>query len=356
MQKYFMNSKVVLLALLLLGNSFLMHAQTITDTIFVKHPGVAFHKYGSISENKYSILYVINIEYDILTQRWNLVVDVYGEDLALRYLPEEKVIRSMGNIHFENLYKDQIEKEKWIKGDSVKNGYWIQCYDGYNLSGDRTEGYVVNGMQENKWIEYDQGKKKHEGNYINDLKDGVWHETWLATYYENLNWNGVEMVGQYKKGLKQGEWLEYQNSDKLKQVVRAKMFYVNDTLEGHYIRWEGSDKKYVLEEGNYIHGLRNGEWFVFHGKAMQEHSFWENGIPGKTIIYVDETFLHKGKRITVTTPYNVNIVKWKLKDGVRIMDWYYQAIEPVSDSPEYYSLWEGAYGCYSYISDYKKYK
>jgi hypothetical protein len=128
-------------------------------------------------------------------------------------------------------------------------------------------------MRENNWIEYEDCKKIGEGTYIRNIKEGIWHETRSGC------WSGVERIGEYKNGLKQGKWVDGNKH------VSARMFYVNDTLEGYYIRWVGSGKKYVLEEGNYIHGLRDGQWLTFDAEHMKENSFWQNGMPGKTIVY-----------------------------------------------------------------------
>jgi hypothetical protein len=92
------NSKVVLLIIEFLMNSFFIHAQTITDTIFIKHPDVAFHKYDSLAE----ILFVTNLEFDSKTKQWTYVLDIYGKAKNIESYNEEWFARF--KLQFKNRY------------------------------------------------------------------------------------------------------------------------------------------------------------------------------------------------------------------------------------------------------------
>lgn len=356
MQKYFINSKVVVLLLALFGNSFLMHAQTITDTVFVKHPGVAFHKYDSLAET----LYVFNTEFNTSTKQWTIVLDIYGEGENINLYSEEWFKRYKGVFKYKNnpllylkedSYRKKISQGKWTKGDIVKNGYWIQYAK--SEGGKLCEGFVINGMKENNWIEYENDKKIREGNYTHNIKEGIWHER-----RQQVGWENVEMTGQYKNGLKQGEWVENCNSEwidystKGKQWISAQKTYVNDTLEGLYTRWERRwDKvywngwrygyeKFIVEKGIYKNGLRDGEWVLFDQEHIVEHCFWKNGMPEKTIVYTrDFERLNEKKWIA----YEVNIIQWSFQDDIRTGYWIYQTVKPIYEYSNVYR-WEGQYG------------
>ncbi|WP_018343472.1 toxin-antitoxin system YwqK family antitoxin [Cytophaga aurantiaca] len=216
----FVINKFTTAVIFLFFNSILLHAHNTSDTIITVHNHILFYGYGSHAQ----MVVVVNNEFNASTKKWTVTMDLYGhiskDDYEFNKMKKE--------IHFENLYEKEILNGTWVKGDSVKNGYWIQ-YD-YDFAKIR-EGFVVNGLRENKWIEYDSGIKIGEGNYLHGKKEGVWIE-WV---YNRRNIYS-EKKGIYKNDLKQGEWLEYPYSLKTgeKSSVGRKILYLNDTLTGNY--------------------------------------------------------------------------------------------------------------------------
>lgn len=205
-------------------------------------------------------------------------------------------------------------------------------------------------MRERHWLEYENGRKIREGDYTHNIKEGIWHERRSFLGGQTI----VERVGQYKNGLKHGEWKEFFNSKWIdhnnakKQSVSAKMFYVNDTLDGYYIRWEINSrtktpgKYYVFEKGNYIHGLRDGEWFVFDEEHTLEYSFWNNGVPGKTIVSMWALDELTKKYFWIS--YEVTITQWYFQEDMRKEYWIYETVKPISENSDTYYRWEGLYG------------
>ena len=183
-----MNSKVVVVALALLGNSLLLHAQTITDNIFFKHPDVAFHKYDPAAE----ILFVLNTEFNPSTKEWTFVLDIYGEEDKIKSFTKEWFERYKKSFHSNTKYLNenpnmkQLITGQWIKGDIVKNGYWIQR--SANPATEVCQGFVVNGFREGNWLAYESGRKITERNYIHDVKEvfGRNGERWvLESFLKN---------------------------------------------------------------------------------------------------------------------------------------------------------------------------
>jgi hypothetical protein len=338
MQKYFMNYKVVLLALALLGNSFLMHAQTITDTIFVKHPDVAFHKYDSTAE----ILFVFNKEFNPSSKKWTLVLDIYGEGQKVKsFTPEwfegyKKTfyykINNLKKYMTNRSYLKQVASKEWVKGDVVKNGYWVQLE--LNLTERMCEGFVVNGLREWNWSEYaKQNIKVREGNYVHDIKDGIWSE-WRHSDYQK--------IGQYKNGLKQGKWKDYVlNREKNKRDMLASMFYVNDTLNGFY--------KNLNENGNYKNGLRDGKWITMIKKDTFQICYWGKGIPVKAIIYLPTVgYFDPKTHKDIPVPYEAKLVKWGFEDEWNNGEWVFAIPQKEGTSYQCWGITYHDYVCTPY--------
>ena len=112
---------------------------------------------------------------------------------------------------------------------------------------------------EYKLYKYD--KLSVEGNYSNDLKDGIWKE---------YDFRGKNVIKEYnyKNGLLHGTYKEYFDKGDIKKSGS----YLDGLKEGH---WEVYDyKKNIFETGDYLKDKEVGVWeFYNNGILSQKYSF-----------------------------------------------------------------------------------
>ncbi|MFN8415790.1 MAG: hypothetical protein U0U66_05620 [Cytophagaceae bacterium] len=334
----FIRIKGVIFIVFLASNLFSTQAQTYIDTLITKHPDVEFQKYDSLAE----ILFVINGELNINTRQWNLVIDIYGENDKIKSINKEYISFFMKRVYFENVYKKQIEKGDWVKGDTVKNGYWIQFnrVEGRSV---KIEGFVVNSIREGNWKNYIDGYLVSEGIYKLGIKNGTWDE-WIEDYGYQYK---LMKTGCYINGKKNGQWKEYYypNRNTQKGVLKAIMFYSNDLLEGNYKSWW--TKKDILEKGIYVNGLRDGKWVELTKKDTSQICYWDKGVPIKVIIYIHINGIDDPiTKRPIPVPYEVKLIKWEFKDDIRFGEWQFVAPPIDANSQLYYDCWGVEYHKY----------
>ena len=144
-----------------------------------------------------------------------------------------------GNIEQEGSYDD---KGKY-------SGDWVQYYPTGDILKEET---FSDGYEEGMYIEYSEdGSIIVQGNYINGMKNGKW------TYTVN----GVIESGEYIDDKKNGEWtIKYDDGTLIEDGT-----FINDNPNGQY-KWYyttgiNAGKIYII--GNYHDGLRDGEWLYF---------------------------------------------------------------------------------------------
>jgi len=215
--------------------------------------------------------------------------DNIKEGVTREYSPEGKIIAA-------KIYKDGI-----VIGDGIvdeqgfKQGPWKEFHDSGEL---KSVGKYVDGLKIGPWkYYYKNGKIEQTGTYLkNEKPDGEWkwyHDNdslWKDENYSNGLENGlmteysdsgtVITKGEYVDGLEEGPWL-YQWGDtrvegSYKEGGRVgvwKYFYDNgnpsfigkfldDNADGkHTYYWDNGK---IKEEGLYIMGKREGDWYKFN--------------------------------------------------------------------------------------------
>ncbi len=132
------------------------------------------------------------------------------------------------------------------------------------------------GLKQGLWIVYKDNQMVEKGNYLNDLKEGVW-----TSYFED---EVIKSEITYLAGEAKGLAKFYYKSGKLRE-------------EGNWQidHWEGS-YKYYLESGQLSYdwfynnkGKREGEQIYYHanGKKMYE-GLWKDGKTEGTLKVYDE--------------------------------------------------------------------
>ncbi len=189
------------------------------------------------------------------------------------------------------LNKGRIVGEGIIDEYGKKQGYWKEYYQSGQMQG---EGIYTDNIKIKEWKYYYRNKQiEQTGNYDEDgTVIGIWKWYYPSgnILIEEIFSNGVEdgmyveysddkriiVKGEYKNGIKEGEWFyqvhDHKETGKYKNGVRDGMwryYYKNDNIkfEGKYLDGlpDGRHKYYwgngnVKEEGRYIMGLKEGEW------------------------------------------------------------------------------------------------
>ncbi|MGL4596136.1 MAG: energy transducer TonB [Bacteroidia bacterium] len=93
--------------------------------------------------------------------------------------------------------------------------------------------------------------------------------------------------GNYRKHLKEGEWLYWYANGKIQRIVN----YVNDTPQGKFVEY--SESGILLREGNYMNGEFDGEFSEYNSKgALQRKCFYKNGeLDGLALEYEDDVLV-----------------------------------------------------------------
>ena len=181
-----------------------------------------------------------------------LVVQKYFMDSLITDAPElakldiKTEYYSDGTKKYEGTFKDGkpegIHNLYNQKGEIVKT----RVFENGILEG---EGVMDEaGRQQGPWVEYfADGSVRSKGEYKDGMRIGEWQ------FFHN---NGkVEQKGKYdKRGRAQGTWKWYYPSGNLLREEN----YLDGTREGAMIEY--SDSNTVITKGDYVDGLREGKW------------------------------------------------------------------------------------------------
>jgi hypothetical protein len=118
----------------------------------------------------------------------------------------------------------------------------------------------------------------------------------------------VRLSGYYSNGLKEGIWMtRYPDGNK-----RGYLTYEQDVLNGLCETYDDNGKLY--SRGNYIKGLREGDWYAFKtDSSITEHQVYVHGWGS-----FDEQFDEKHQMYSAYPPYNFeySIKKYLIKTGL----------------------------------------
>lgn len=124
-----------------------------------------------------------------------------------------------------------------------------------------SEGIIDNyGTYKGNWkLYYPTGEVKAEGNYVDGIKDGEW-----KYYYTNT---ALEQKGKYVKGKVHGTWVWYYANGK----KRREETFRYGKEEGSVIEFDSLGN--VITKGEYLAGLKDGEWFYDLGDHIEKGRF-----------------------------------------------------------------------------------
>ena len=165
---------------------------------------------------------------------------------------DESMLNMLKHLMF---YVESIAN-KYLYVDIVKDGIIKIANDGYT----QEEKDLING-EIDRWVSFSNiSNDKRSGDLNYDYgKSQDWSIRFPGKPLPKIS-NGLIEKGQYIDGLKNGEWSYFDNEGKLTLVQNYKL----DKLDGAFKKYSGD---VVIEEGVYANGLMNGEWKFYYNSG-----------------------------------------------------------------------------------------
>ena len=129
---------------------------------------------------------------------------------------------------------------------------------------------IINGIgkYQGSWkMYYSTGELKAEGEYLEGYKNGKWRYYFLT--------GELEQEGSYKKNMVSGAWTWYFKNG----AVKREEYYRKGREEGKSIEY--SEEGVIINNGNYVDGLRTGDWFLTIGDHEEKGEYIDDDKNGK---------------------------------------------------------------------------
>ncbi|CAD8120004.1 unnamed protein product [Paramecium sonneborni] len=183
---------------------------------------------------------------------------------------------------FENFWdKCEVIYEGEYKND-IKRGYWKTIYKVQQIGGGY---YNQNELKHGKWIDLDENfndiyQMSYEGEYNDGKKVGLWYVNnggkifgigiynqngnkngkWSKLQFQNLEFGQSIESGQYRNGLKIGNWNIIQNNTK----IDGGQYDENGIKQGMWIELEKNEQNV----GEYFDGKKVGMWDIIFRNSI----------------------------------------------------------------------------------------
>tara|TARA_R110002050_G_scaffold204522_4_gene340197 strand:+ start:124593 stop:126782 length:2190 start_codon:yes stop_codon:yes gene_type:complete len=245
---------------------------SITGNIKSEGSYVNDKKYGEW--RYYHDTYVKNDDHLPYSQKLFLIKNYENDELngiSTRYSYLKKENYKCENLNKNNMPKDSCSRmvyEKVLETSTYRNG--------------KLNGQIVFKDSLNKtWV---------EGNFENDLKDGLWKFTYTKLD-KNNNPIRTYQKGYYIKDKSEGEWIEYINDGRILKTMN----YKNDEFDGDYIEYNENEKQNSFKKFN------NGKLqslVVYDESGSYPIKKYDLSIESSTSYKCNYTIYQKGGRIS----------------------------------------------------------
>jgi len=142
----------------------------------------------------------------------------------------------------------------------------------YNNSGQLLSDGITDekGQKDEHWKFYFRtGELRSEGNFINNVRQGVW-----KFYFPN---GQLEQTGTFRNGKEDGLWTWFYDDGSLRREEN----YYRGLEDGASVEYEKNGS--IIAQGDYIEGLKEGMWYYHVGdhtekgafKAGEKDGIWE---------------------------------------------------------------------------------
>ena len=241
---------------------------------------------------------------ELVLEDSNQILDVKKE------LGADGKVKSIGS--FSNGKKQGIFREYDENGNIISSSIYKEDIK-------VAEGFIDgSGTYEGNWkIYYPTGELRAEGDYEQGNREGVWKYYFIT--------GELEQRGKYKKDKPTGEWVWY---FKNKEIKRQE-YYRKGREDGESVEYDIQGK--TINKGNYIDGLRTGDWFLTIGDYEEEGQFIDDEKNGDWKMFYKKTdqLYFQGeyaigipiKRHTYYWPNGQKKEEGKFQAGERHGDW-----------------------------------
>jgi len=217
-------------------------------------------------------------------------------DIRSEYYPDGK-IKAMGT--FRNGIPEGIRREYSLEGQITRS----MIYKNGVILG---EGIVLeDGTKEGHWKEYyADGSLRSEGEYKENKPIGPW-----KYFYPD---GKIEQDGKYSNsGKLTGTWKWYYDNGQLK----IEETYLAGLKDGMHTEYDENGK--VIDNGEYVKDLEDGEWFTVSGDFIERGSYRDGLKSGKWTSYYVNT---DGAKTDTTIAFTGSFVDDN-PDGKHIYYW-----------------------------------
>ena len=228
-------------------------------------------------------------EFDIKGQLRKNIRYYNGEirETNLKSIPKIKIKKSYyadGSLKSTGGYRDTVpvgDHKNYTENSEIVVSTVYDEFGNITSSGTLNE----DGRKEGKWsFFYPTGEVKSEGSYLKGRKTGKW-----KFYFIEGN---LEQEGSYKSGRFNGEWKWYYDCGELKRVEIYNKGR-EDGLSSEYAR--NGD---LIEHGDYLDGLKEGEWTNKVGGHFEKGLYKDGLKEGRwNYFYSDEKLKFEGSFI-----------------------------------------------------------
>lgn len=236
--------------------------------------------------------------------------ELMNVDLIREFYPD-------ASVKWEKTYFGTKPHGIWKKYDTA--GIVIESLV-YKLGILYGEGIIdFKGIKQGHWKEYySEGVLRAEGDYLNGAKVGSWK-------FFHLN-KKVEQIGLYRKGGKpHGDWVWYYDNG----VVKREESYFNGKEDGELIEYD--EQSEIIKKGQYVEGLKEGEWITNTGDYIEKgnyiegmmHGYWEGVYKstGKTAFKGEYIEDEPNERHIFFYPNGRKMLEGKYQLGLKVGDW-----------------------------------
>jgi antitoxin component YwqK of YwqJK toxin-antitoxin module len=181
------------------------------------------------------------------------------------------------------LYKNGKKFKEGTFDKDLKNGAWKTWYEDGTLL---MEGTYLNGKEEGKWNNHwESGDLKNSATFKQGKLEGEWlsfypngKQKLIGKYSDNMK------VGEWTEHFDNGKVKNVNNYKLLKMKTKMDYGLMKDHVvmesQLHGVSTSYSSKDFRLtEEGNYKEGVKDGEWIAYHpgGKLAAVSSNYKSG-------------------------------------------------------------------------------
>lgn len=285
-------------------------------------PWVRFHPNGVLAYEGRFMNDLRNGIFKTYNKRGDLLTLEKYRDGELVTDSEASVILDIRNTYYANGdvkstggYVDGVKEGTHRIYDRQGN---IEAGELYSQGDKIGEGIIDrNGDFQGKWkLYYETGELKAEG----EFKDSKRVDDWI--YYHK---NGeIEHKAKFGDGIPNGKWTWYYEDGKL----RREEFFRRGKEDGTVTEYDRDGK--IVVQGDYISGLRDGNWFLNVGDHIERGEYVDGERTGEWMYeYPDETVGYEGEYVAGLAvgkhrwyhPNGQVKLEGKYKSGLRVGTW-----------------------------------